>query len=283
MADRAAATAHLRCRKMRNLIFAASSSRSRARSSGRCREPRIAPRNCICRARCTGSRTFSTPSVRQTDSGPRLVLPRGPEIYTCFIHLREIQTMNIQLRRSIAIVLALVCAGLARPLPAQQPTLTPEVLGQITDAVFAALIAPDSSLSRIPVAKRRVVFDYDRTAASFERVGTPPAVFSKLRLRTPVARGTKELLADCAQGVLKPCSKLAWRVYSWLAPVSVTDSEVVVRAHFMWADRGRAKFQDGVAPKGRGRLVGFASEVFLVRGQDGIWRFSKLGRTFAGD
>lgn len=50
-------------------------------------------------------------------------------------------------------------------------------------------------------------------------------------------------------------------------------------AHVTWAHRGGTPFLEGVASTGRARAVGFSSEVILVRGQDGRWKFVKTTRT----
>lgn len=171
-------------------------------------------------------------------------------------------------------------AALAPALPAQQPSLTPTALGQITDQVLQALSPQDGMLSRVPVGKRKIVFDFQRTLAAFTNIGMPTASFSELHMETPVELGTDELLGDCSQhDLLKPCARLGWRVYTWIEPVSLTNSQIVVQASFMWADRGSTPLQEGVMPEGHAGLVGFSSKVYLVRTRTGGWKFLKVGVT----
>ena len=175
-------------------------------------------------------------------------------------------------------------AVIAPALPAQQPHLSPSALGQIADEVLNQLVPQSGSLSRVPIAQRQIVFDFQRTMAAFARVGTPAASFRDLHMRRPVELGTRDLLDDCSQGRAPkhPCARLGWRVYAVIVPVSMTSSELVVRATFMWPDRGAARLQHGVTPTGRATLVGFSSEVYLVRTPTGEWKFSKLGTTAVG-
>jgi hypothetical protein len=183
--------------------------------------------------------------------------------------------------------IATALAGLSlvwpRPAAAQRSNLAPAALGQIVDVVLGALAAPDSSLSRVSVAKRKIYFDYERTIAAFERAGVWHASPSELHLRALVTPGTRALLDDCSQLRPEPCRRLGWSIYSWLEPLTVTDSVVVVRAHFTWPDRGSAPVREGVAPNGRAFLVGFSSEVYLVRDPDGVWRFSRVRKTIVSD
>lgn len=172
--------------------------------------------------------------------------------------------------------------ALAPALAAQQPRLSPTALGQITDQVLQALTPQEQMLSGVPVGKRKIVFDFQRTMAAFANVAMPTANFSELHMETPVELGTRELLGDCSQhSPLKSCARLGWRVYTWTKPVSVTNSEIVVRASFLWADRSGLPFQEGVTPEGYGVLIGFDSEVHLVRTQTGGWKFSEVGDTHA--
>ena len=189
----------------------------------------------------------------------------------------------LPLRRFIAAGCGiLLCAG-PQALGAQRRAISPRELGQIADAVFSALVPPDSSLSRVPIRERKLVFDAERTIAAFERAGSPHASYADLHMRTPAKPGTRAVIGDCSQLASRPCSALGWSVYTWLQPVSITDSEAVLRAHFLWADRGREQFQEGVAPTGRALLVGFTSEAHLIRTAGGGWRFSRVGSTIVGE
>lgn len=189
-------------------------------------------------------------------------------------------------RRRIGLgwALALFLAAPAPAAPAQQPQLSPATLGQIADEVLHALIPPDELLSRVPVAKRGIVFDFERTMAAFMKVGTPAASFPDLHMRTPVELGTAELLGDCTQFGLRdePCARLGWRVYTRMAPVSVTDSVIVVRASVAWPSRLGPPFQPGIEPEGRAFLASYTTEVHLVRTPAGKWKFRKRGTTAVG-
>jgi hypothetical protein len=165
---------------------------------------------------------------------------------------------------------------------AQQPHLSPVEIGQIADAVFNSLIPPDSQLSGVPVAERRIVFDFQQTMAAFAEVGTPAASFADLHMRTPVQLGTEALLDDCSPHVELKCAGLGWRVYASIEPVSVTSSQIIVRAGFSWADRSGSASQLAVAPEGVAYLVGFATEMYLVRTQKGEWKYLKQGFSAVG-
>jgi len=180
---------------------------------------------------------------------------------------------------TFAMYLALVCAA---PAAAPQPRVSPAALGHITDEVLNALLPEHGSVSGVPVAQRKIVFDFQRTMAAFARVGTPAASFRDLHVRRPVELGAKDLLDDCSQegGADRPCTRLGSRVYTWIDPVSVTDSQLVVRAYFSWPDRGEVLRKQGVIPRtGLAFLVGFAAEVYFVRASTGEWKFSKIGTT----
>lgn len=171
----------------------------------------------------------------------------------------------------------------ARVAPAQQPHLSPAALGQVVDEVLNALVPPDRPLSRVPVAERGIVFDVGRTMAAFPEIGTQATNFRDLRVRTPVELGTKDVLDGCTQHLRQnACARLGWRVYTWMSPVSVTSSEIVVRAHVRWAERGGARPERGMAPEGSASLVGFSTDVYLVRTPTGEWRFSKRGNAAVG-
>jgi hypothetical protein len=193
--------------------------------------------------------------------------------------------MNSRLRRARrSAFLAIVAAACVHhPLAAQQSPLTPTAIGQMVDEVVDALIPPNQTVSRVPVAKRKVFFDDQRTMALFQHLGAPPASLADLHLRTAAKPGSKSLLDDCDHRGQKPCSQLGWGVYMWIQPISVTNSEALVRAYFAWPDRGGAAFEEGVAPKGRAALVGFATDVRLVRSPSGNWKFASKGATMVGE
>jgi hypothetical protein len=189
--------------------------------------------------------------------------------------------MSNHIRR--AAVAAMTCAAFAPPIVAQRSSLTAADLGQIVAVVFDSLTSPEQAFSRVPVAKRKIFFDHERTVSLFERFGVPHTEFAQLHFRTPVQVGTRALLDDCQQAAPKPCAKLGWSVYSFIEPISASDSQVVVQAYFLWPDRGMAEFREGVPPVGRAFLVGFDREVYFVRGKDQALRFSKFGITNVGE
>jgi hypothetical protein len=193
------------------------------------------------------------------------------------------QSMSILFfRRRLGWVGILASFGWASPVEAQSD-LTASAIGQITDAVFSAVLPQDSSASRVSVAKRKIRFDFDRTLSLFERARVLRGAPTELHLKTPATAGSRALLKDCSQAVPQPCAGLGWSIYSWLEPLSITDSEVVVRAHFSWPDRGSERFLEGSVPSGRAYLVGFSTEVYLTPEPGGGWRVSRRGTTNVGD
>jgi hypothetical protein len=178
-------------------------------------------------------------------------------------------------------VLGVSLGTIIHPLAAQQPRLDPKAIGQIADEVFEALIPPNQQISRVPVSKRQVFFDLQRTLATFGYSDKVSAIPSDLGIQRAVQAGQKGLLEDCDQLGTGPCSKLGWGVYVWIEQVSVTTSNARVRAHVVWPGRGDTQFEESVAPKGRAFLVGFTTEVYLARSQDGNWKFVEQGETAA--
>ena len=151
------------------------------------------------------------------------------------------------------------------------------------DAILDTLAGPSQRFSRVSVANRGILFDYERTIGAFQRKGGPPAAPADLRLRTSVNPGEKSVLDDCSQLAFKLCVGLGWSVYVWLDPVLVADSAITIRAIFVWADRGNTQFSAGVAPQSRALLVGFAREVHLAHGANGVWRVTRLGVALVGE
>lgn len=163
------------------------------------------------------------------------------------------------------------------PTRAQAPVLTPKAVAEISDAVLDVVVHPDSLVSRVAVSKRKVYFDHARTLAAFRIATSPEGVAPELKLRAPVRSGSRRLLDDCDQTGRKPCKQLGWSAYAWIEPIAVSPSEARVRAWVQWPDRGRAPYLEGVSPSGRAELVGFGMEVFLVRAQNGTWRYARVG------
>jgi hypothetical protein len=180
---------------------------------------------------------------------------------------------------SFAVVL--IAASAFTKLIAQEPRLAPNSIGQIVDEVIRALLPPDKSVSRVPVASRGIFLDHARTMAGFHQPTSPEVSLSNLGLRSTVKVGGPDLLEDCDQTGLTPCNRLGWAVYLLIEPVSVTNSEALVRARIGWPDRRKTPFVPGMAPTGRASLAGFIADVKLVRGADGAWKFDKLDRMLA--
>ena len=191
------------------------------------------------------------------------------------------KTMCLHAARYTLLVMA-ACA-VAPMLRAQESPFAPTSIGQLVNEVLQALVPPDKLISRVSVARRGIVFDYARTIAAFRNAGAPETSPSDLAVRAEVTQGGESVLDDCDQMGTRSCQRLGWSAYVWIEPISVTATEAVVRAHLSWPDRGRASFEEGVAPTGRAALTGYSAEVYLIRHADGGWRFNKLGRTIAGD
>lgn len=183
-------------------------------------------------------------------------------------------------------VLQLACfaistAAIVHPLAAQKVQLSQAAVAEIVSEVFRAILPPSDSLSRVPNARRTMLFDYERTMAAFGYADTATA---RPDLRTPlsVAAGSASLLTDCNQTGTKPCQRLGWNAYVWIEPRSLTNSQAVVRGHVRWIERG-TPFTNGAIPSGRASLVGFTTDVHLARAPNGQWRFLRNGTTIVGD
>ncbi|HET7188635.1 MAG TPA: hypothetical protein VFI52_10785 [Gemmatimonadaceae bacterium] len=170
---------------------------------------------------------------------------------------------------------------LAQPLAAQPRRLAPSEIGQIVDAVLSELLPPDSSLSRIPIAKRGLLLDVARTMEAFHVNGADRVSIADLGLRTAPKAGSRSLLDDCDQVGSKPCSRLGLGAYVFIAPIRVTTSLARVRVNVSWADGGSAELGTLAPPGRRAFLTGFSAEVDLARAPGGRWRFQKLGKTIA--
>lgn len=178
-------------------------------------------------------------------------------------------------------LLAALLVSLGAPAAAQPAPLPPTEIGQIIDAVLEALVPPSESLSRVSIAKRSIFLDYERTLAAFGHRSDSPALRSQLGLKRSVSAGTLSLLSDCEQLRRQACTRIGWDVYVSVRPVSVTDSDALVRARVVWADRGAAPVEEGTPPKGPASLVGYGIEVFLSRSPDGRWKFVRTGTAMA--
>lgn len=189
------------------------------------------------------------------------------------------KTINQRVLRNAVCGLAL-CA-LVHPLSAQQTNLAPSDMRQIVEQVFQTILPPGTSLSRVSIEKRRVLFDHDRTMAAF-RYGSALNL-SGLRIQPPVTAASRGALNDCDQAGRKPCSQLGWKVYVWIEPISLTNNTAVVRGHVVWPGRGPSEFVEGVPPTGRAFLTFFTTDLYLARSANGEWRVVKTDRHVAGD
>jgi hypothetical protein len=164
-----------------------------------------------------------------------------------------------------------------RPVLAQQSSVTPHEVGQIVDAILGAVLRPTDSLSRVSVAKRKIVLDLDRTLAAFGYKDAA-SVTQTVNVRRSVLHGDKSVLDDCDFVGRQRCASLGWKAYVWLEPVSIAGSTALVRLHAAWPDRGRARFATGSTPTATASLVGFMIEARLSRAT-GTWKF--VERTLA--
>lgn len=195
---------------------------------------------------------------------------------------RGLPPMTIHKRRAFQYALVVLCVcTFINPVGAQHERLRPAAIGQIVDAALRQVIAPTDSLSRVSVAKRKVFFDHERTIGAFGYFGgsTP---LSALGLRSAVTKGSRTLLNDCDQWGEKPCKELGWRVYAWVEPVSVTESQAVVRVHASWLELDPKTFKEGTSPRVPGFLTSMIREVHLARSGNGDWKFVKEGPAMAG-
>jgi len=190
--------------------------------------------------------------------------------------------MTMNKRAVLQYALLVVCtSAFGHPVSAQQERLHPAAIGQIVDEVLLRVLPPSERLSRVTIAKRKLSFDHERTAAAFGYPGASISV-SDLRLRSAVGPGSRTMLSDCDQMRRQQCSLLGWRAYVWIEPVSVTKSQAVVRAHVSWTDRDPKTFEERVPPKTRGFLVGMVRQLELTRLPNGNWKFVKEGPAAAG-
>lgn len=170
-------------------------------------------------------------------------------------------------------------ATIARPIGAQQPSLSQRDVVDIADALLSAITRPSDSLSRVTIANRKIVFDVDRTLNSF---GLPNAESESqnLKMHNSVLHGSKAVLDDCDIWGARNCASLGWKAYVWLTPLSVSPDSAIVRFHIKWPDRGRTTFAAGSSPIGKASLVGYATDVRLSR-SSGTWRVVERIRSLA--
>jgi hypothetical protein len=157
----------------------------------------------------------------------------------------------------------------------QEQRLELTEIGQIADLLIDSLLPPDRLLSRVSVAQRGIFFNHTGTSSLFGH-DTAGVALGALQLRNRVLTPPNDLLADCVH--LRNCQRIGWRISFNFQPLSVTSSEVEVRAWVNWNDRGGEQYVEGVTPAGRSLLVGFATDITFVRSPDGKWLYGKQGR-----
>lgn len=184
------------------------------------------------------------------------------------------------MRRLASLFLCLVVG--APRAGAQTQRLSPRVVGQIVDEVLRTIVPPDSSLSRVRIRDRGLYFDYARTLAAFGYRDDSTAR-AALQLKAVVTPGDPALFDDCNQAGTGRCERLGQSAYAYVALLSQSDSEIVVRLRVVWPDRGGATYVRGATPSGRVFLYGFLMEVHLRRTADGSWKFDRIGPTRVSD
>ena len=168
---------------------------------------------------------------------------------------------------------------------AQGILLAPREIGQMVDASLEGVVPPNTSLSQIPISKRTILFDYDRTMSAFgQRVVRED--FQKMGVKRAVVLSSRDVLDDCGQAGDKPCMRLGWQVYVYLQPMTIAKAEAIVKLHLIWADHDPKRFVDGQPPSPATRRRSFLTEssveVYLKRTTSGEWVFVRTGVATAG-
>lgn len=187
--------------------------------------------------------------------------------------------MTINKHRSLwYALLGSCCLTLVDSVPAQQDRLPPAVVGQMVDELLSRVVPPNESLSRVSVGRRKIIFDGERTIAAF---GYPAGSisFTDLGLKSAVTQSSRAVLENCDFWGRHQCTRLGWRVYVWIEPVTVTKANAFVRVHIIWADRDASSFKEGVPPTGRAVLLEMVKQVELARSGMGRWNYVKEGPT----
>lgn len=191
--------------------------------------------------------------------------------------------LNTQKKLWLACALSTIALGVS-PLQAQTGKLSPKEIGQILDATIRAVLPDTMTLSRVPISKRSLRVDYERTLNAFGNSGGEKAA-AAMNLQTKWAMAAPDLFNDCDQIGSKPCSKMGWQVYTYISPVSVTGADATIRLSVTWAEHDPDRYMEGQAPTPkvgkRVPLASFSSEVQLRRSSSGTWQFLRVGRTTA--
>jgi hypothetical protein len=154
-----------------------------------------------------------------------------------------------------------------------QASNDPRAIGQIVNEVLDSLL-PSTGPTPHEVWRRGVLFDYQRTLAAFH--ASPSVPTSALGLRHSMQQGSASMLDDCDQLGGKPCRQLGWRVYAYVEPIRITETQARVRAVMLYAQR-RMPFAEGSTPGGTAFLTGGTTEVYLTRVKGGPWKYLKTG------
>ena len=192
------------------------------------------------------------------------------------VTLMEKGLMSLLTRRLMLVV------GFAGPgvLGAQSTAVSPADIRDMMELAVDQLMPDTASPSRVQVAKRGVFWDVPRTLRTFGVADNAVPSFAQLKLKNPrIREGAIWMLGSCPTTGSDRCKNLGWRVYTYAEPILVTESQVVIRTWFLWADRGTETFQNGAAPGGGATLTGYFTEMEFAR-VNGALKFVKKGRTF---
>lgn len=163
---------------------------------------------------------------------------------------------------------------LASQAAAQHPALRPPDIGMMVQVALDSLLPPTIAPSNVPLEKRGLYFDRDRTFAAFGVRDTVSVI--SMGLRREVLPGAAHMLAGCSQLSPGRCERLGWRTYVWLQPLTISDSVAVVRAWIHWAHRSEP-FREGVAPRDSAYLTGFLADLKFTRGPGAReWSFDRI-------
>lgn len=157
--------------------------------------------------------------------------------------------------------------------------------GEVHEIIASAVpvaIPPGESFGQLPIAKRKVYFDFERTAVAF---GLPKGTRWPIDslIKAPVMSGTQDLTSDCRQVGGKPCAKLGWSVYASVTPIAISRDTAAVYVHASWPARDNSRFSESAAPVGDAYLNGFSLTIHLRRDAKGHWRYSHTGPAMVGD
>ena len=163
------------------------------------------------------------------------------------------------------------CVGvalLASSAHAQSAARSPRQMGEIINAALHAVIPAENPPGSHPIADvagREVRLDYGRTMTAF---GLANNADVRAKLGLTHAEGSHALFEDCDQMGAGPCKQLGRAVYTYVEPLSISNSEARVQVHVIWANK----------PSTRTFLSVWVTEVILTRSRSGPWKFLKLGR-----